>query len=149
MERPELVADDGLDVRVRAGGVGLELDEEERPVGQELHVAMPIASSAELQQRMSPGTSRRAASSKVQPGPLEAAPDDRQEQLLLRPEQLEHVRLRHAGPAGDRVGRGADQAAGRELLDGRRDDRVAPLVGGHAGERAARWQSAGRCGHAD
>ena len=46
-------------------------------------------------------------------GPLEAVPDDGEEQLPLRPEQLEQVRLRDADRAGRSIGRGAGVAAAR------------------------------------
>ena len=39
---------------------------------------------------------------------------------------------RHAGSSGDGLGRGARVAARRELCERRGDDRLAPLVGGHA-----------------
>ena len=53
-----------------------------------------------------------------QPRPLEAVADDREEQLPLRPEQLEQVRLRDADGASDRLGRRADVAARGELVEG-------------------------------
>ena len=45
----------------------------------------------------------------------EAAPHGLQEELFLRPEETEDVRLRDAGAAGDVLGRRAVQAADREL----------------------------------
>ena len=64
-------------------------------------------------------------------GAVEAVADGGQEQLLLRPEQLEQVGLRHAGAAGDRGRRGARVAALRELDRGCGDDLVAAFVGAH------------------
>ena len=84
-----------------------------------------------------------------EPRPPEAAADDREEQVLLRAEQLEDVRLGHAGVPGDRIGRRAHEPACRELLRRGRDDHTASLVGRHpAGAsvlgppRRAGWSSA-------
>ena len=58
----------------------------------------------------------------------EAARDDGDEELLLRPEEPEDVRLRDARPAGDLVGRGAVEPALGEHLQRRVEDLLAPLV---------------------
>ena len=55
----------------------------------------------------------------------EAAPDGLEEELLLRAEEAEDVRLRDAGPAGDVLGGRAVQPADRELDPGRLDDLLA------------------------
>ena len=55
-----------------------------------------------------------------------------EEELALGLEEPEQVRLRDAGLARDRVGRGSLVAAERELLDRERDDLLAPLLGGLA-----------------
>ena len=133
MQGGELLADDRADLGVRTRGVGLELDHELGPVVEEAHVRRADRG----EDRVAAG---RLAGDEVVRGPLhrlpgllEAEADDGQEELLLRAEQLEHVRLGDAGPGGDRLGRRADEAAGRELLDAGGDDRVAPLIGGHPG----------------
>ena len=56
--------------------------------------------------------------------------DGREEELLLRVEQAEEVRLRDAGVAGDRVGRGAVQAVLGELAAGGIEHGGAAFVGG-------------------
>ena len=60
---------------------------------------------------------------------LEAALDRSEEQLTLAAEQAEHVRLRDADAPRDPVDRRAVQAAVRELVHGRLDQRV-PALGG-------------------
>ena len=57
----------------------------------------------------------------------EAAGDDRREELLLRAEEPEHVRLRDPGPPGDVLGRGAVEPARGELLERRVEDLLAAL----------------------
>src|SRR5581483_8708904 len=56
----------------------------------------------------------------------EAAGDDGGEELLLRAEQAEDVRLRDAGPAGDLVGRGAAEACLRKHRRCGVEDLLAP-----------------------
>ncbi|CAA9497762.1 MAG: hypothetical protein AVDCRST_MAG30-1727 [uncultured Solirubrobacteraceae bacterium] len=54
-----------------------------------------------------------------------------EEELLLRAEQAEEVRLRDPGVAGDRVGRGRGVARAGEVA-GRLGDDVLPALGGAA-----------------
>ena len=61
----------------------------------------------------------------------EAAGDGRLEELLLRAEEAEHVRLRDAGASRDLLGRRAVQAALGELVEGGVED-VRPAFGGSA-----------------
>ena len=65
---------------------------------------------------------RRAASWKTTAGPLESVADDGEEQLPLRPEELEQVRLGDADGAGDRLGRCAGVAAVGEFVERGGDD---------------------------
>ena len=58
----------------------------------------------------------------------EAAGDDGHEELLLRPEEPEHVGLRDAGAAGDVLGRGSVEAALGELRVRRVEDLLAARV---------------------
>ena len=133
VERRELLADGRADLGIGARRVSLELDEQQRPIGQQAHVGRSDGverAVAALDRARDVGA---AAVLEREPGAGEAAPDDREEEVLLRPEQLEDVRLRDAGPPGDRLGGRADQPAVRELLGRRCDDRFASLVGGHPG----------------
>src|SRR5262249_45351052 len=59
---------------------------------------------------------------------LRAAVDGRDEQILLRSEQPEEVRLRDAGATGDGVGRRAVEALVRELGERRLDDLLPALL---------------------
>ena len=70
---------------------------------------------------------------------LHAALDGRDEELLLRPEEPEEVRLRDAGRRGDVLGRRAVEAAARERGLRRGEHRLAPL-----GRRLA-WSSRPCC----
>jgi hypothetical protein len=63
------------------------------------------------------------------------AADARQEEMLLRAEEPEQVRLRDARARGDGLRRRAGQTAARELGDGDLEDRGAALLGGHAALR--------------
>src|SRR3954469_20565965 len=64
----------------------------------------------------------------------------------------EQVRLRDTGLARDHRGRGAAEAAGREVLDRHREDLLVPLFGGLAaaggGGHAPRWRVDWSCGSA-
>ena len=101
----ELLADDLPDVLVAAGRVGLQLDAEQVAIGQELHVG--VAHQVEDRAVLVVGRAAPGGLVEDEPGPLEAVPDDGEEQLPLRPEQLEQVRLRDADGPRDRLGRGA------------------------------------------
>ena len=117
----------------RARGVGLELDAEQVAIGEQAAVGGPhqVEDRAEL---VVVGTASGCLLEDA-PRPLEPVADDGQEQLPLRAEQLEHVWLRDADRAGDRLGRGAGVAAFGELVERGDDDRLAAFVGGLAG----RW----------
>src|SRR5712691_9815067 len=101
VQPPELFTDDLPDIGIGAGGVGLELDQEEGPVREELHVPHPHR----LEDRVAAfDRARHEAASRVferESGPAEAGPDDRDEEVLLRPEELKHVRLADAGPVAE------------------------------------------------
>ena len=73
---------------------------------------------------------------------LEAALDRGEEQLALAAEQAEHVRLRDADLPGDPVDGGAVQAAVRELVDRRLDQRV-PALGGRDALTGCDWCGSG------
>ena len=62
-----------------------------------------------------------------------AARGARQEELLLRAEEAEDVRLRDAGPLGDVLGGRAVEPARGELVAGGLEDLLAPLSGGASG----------------
>ena len=115
------------------------LDAQEVPVGQQVDVGGSPSKSRVSARRRRAGPP--AASSNTRPDPPEPVPDDRQEELPLRPEQLEQVRLpEHADGAGDRFGRGpGGSTPRRRRVEGGRDGRVAPLVGGLAGLEVTDW----------
>jgi hypothetical protein len=64
--------------------------------------------------------------------PRDAAARGRDEQVLLGCEEPEEVRLGDAGPTCNGLGRGAGEAAFRELGDGRTQHLFAPLVAAHS-----------------
>ncbi len=130
VERSELLADDLANVLVATRGIGLELDAEQVPIGEQLHVG--VAHQVEDRTVLVVVGLAPGGLVEDQSRPLEAATNDRQEQFPLRAEQLEQVWLRDADGPRDRFGRGSDVTARRELVDGRGDDGVSSLVGGLA-----------------
>ena len=107
-ELAEALADDGADVGVVAGRVRLHLAAEPVRVRAD-QLAVGLAHRA---QRLLAGLALgRLLEGLARLG--EAALDRRDEELLLRAEEAEEVRLRDAGLAGDLVGRGAGEARAR------------------------------------
>ena len=106
---PVALAHARLDHRVRAGGVGLHLEQQRGPVAEQVDVR-PAHRLQHLGLRdAARGGPERAEDALVR----DVVAGD--EQLALGLEQPEQVRLRDAGLARDRVGRGAAVAAEREL----------------------------------
>ena len=130
----EFVPDRLADLGVAARGVGLELAEQELAVAQQVAIREADGLEHVLGGRVL-GASRAAGRLEGDPRPAEPVAHGGDEEVLLRAEQLEEVRLAHAGALGDRVGRGAVVARPRELGHRGGDDLVASLVGGKAGGR--------------
>ena len=106
---PKPRADDRADLRVVAGRVGLHL--RPQPAGRldEHARRRPRRSPCSASSPRLPSAARWNDLERL----AEAARDDGDEELLLRPEEPEDVRLRDAGPPGDLLGRGAVQARAR------------------------------------
>ncbi len=129
----ELLADHGADLGVVAGRVGLELAAQQLAVAEQLAVRLTHLVEDVLGRRVL-GRARRPTVSKCEPGPPEAVADRGQEQVLLRAEELEEVRLADAGAAGDGLGRGAvDSRSSANSVMAALTIVVAALVGGHPG----------------
>ncbi|HEX7298759.1 MAG TPA: hypothetical protein VF257_07110 [Solirubrobacteraceae bacterium] len=101
---------------VAGGGVGLELDEQQRAIGE--HGAVGLLHRVEG--AFLAGGCRGGAEGLLDA--IEAALDGGQEETLLGPEEAEGVRLGDADRVGDRADRRAVQAGLRELLDGGVDE---------------------------
>ena len=110
------------------GRVALHLEQQRVPVGQQLSsYAWPIAFSRSLS-----GAAAAASAERPRRPARRQRSDAGEEQLLLGAEQPEQVRLRDAGLARDRLGRGAVVAALGEVPQRDREDLLAALLGGLA-----------------
>src|SRR4051794_36634547 len=137
MKRRPLGADGLADLGILAGGVRLEL--QPQLVAVLIPEEVDVAVAHRLEDRG--GGVRRFASLPGSvfenlTGLLETRADGGEEQVLLGRVELEEVRLRDTDALRDRQRRRAGVAAGGELLDRGRDDRLATLVGSEPGLRA-------------
>jgi hypothetical protein len=126
-EAAEAGADRVADFTVtgRRGGGALQLQQQSGAVGKHL-----VVLAAHRGQRVDPGRTARRGQHR-QRHPPERGVHTLQEQLLLRAEQPEHIGLRDARATGDRLGRGAGQPGARELVLGKGEDLLAPLLPTH------------------
>src|SRR5438105_11026998 len=115
------VPHDLADLGVVAGGVGLELRLQACPVRDQL-LDVDVAHRVErLLAALALGRALESLERLAQ-----TAGDRRLEELLLRPEEPEDVRLRDAGSPGDLLRRGAVQSSRRKFDLRRVEDRLAP-----------------------
>src|SRR6266516_73888 len=112
------------DLGIVAGRVRLHLPAQPNPVGEELNVRL-----AHGLERVLPAFPLGGPLEDLERLP-EAARDACLEELLLRTEEAEHVRLRDAGLLRDRLRGGTVEAARCELLERRVEHRLASLLGG-------------------
>ena len=127
IQSSELLANDLPDVLVAARRVGLQLDAQEVPIGEEPHIGE--AHQVEDRTRLIVFRAALCRFVEDQARPLEAVSDDGEEEFALRPEQLEQIGLRDTDRSGDRFRGGAAVAARGEFSQRGHDDRVATLVG--------------------
>ena len=127
-ELPELRAHFGLDLRIRARRVRVELEAKQVAIGLQ-HGDVGVPHRLEDLVRVQTGGPRCLRGCFEAAGDLrKAVADSGQEEFLLRSEQLEQVWLRDAGATSDRLRWGPGEAATGEFHDCRRDDGFSSLV---------------------